>query len=111
MYEAKKEKNTYCLFEDSIKHKYLQNSLIESELKKAIDKNEISMVYQPQVNSNEEVYGVEALVRWENKKLGFVPPDQFIKVAESSGMMNKLGSFIINDILEVLLIYSMFFCE
>ena len=95
MYEAKKEKNTYCIFEDSIKHKYLKASLIEHELKNAIENNEIYMVYQPQITKDGELYGVEALVRWENEKLGFVPPDQFIKIAENTGQMVKLGEYII----------------
>jgi len=95
MYEAKKEKNTYCIFEDSIKHKYLKSSLIEHELKTAVENSEIYMAYQPQIDKNGELYGVEALVRWENEKLGFVPPDQFIKIAEASGLMSKLGEHII----------------
>ena len=93
--EAKKNKNTYKIFEKSIKDKYLKQFLIESELKKALQNNEIYMMYQPQINKDGNIYGVEALVRWENKELGFVPPDIFIPIAESSGMMKTLGVFII----------------
>ncbi len=95
MYEAKKKRNTYYLFEDSIKHKHLRNSLIEQELKTAIQNDEIYMVYQPQIDIKGNLYGVEALVRWENEKLGFIPPDEFIKIAETSGIMTRLGKHII----------------
>ena len=95
--EAKKEKNTYSIFEDSIKHKYLKQSLIENELKNALENNEIYMMYQPQINRNGTLYGVEALVRWDNNKLGFIAPDVFIGIAENSGMMGDLGKFIIKE--------------
>lgn len=96
MHEAKKEKKIYYLFEDTIKEKYLRRSLIEQELKMALTNNEIYMMYQPQINKDGSLHGVEALVRWENSKLGFVPPDEFIKIAESSEIMCDIGDFVIN---------------
>lgn len=96
MYEAKKEKNSFCIFSKNISEKHKRNALIEEELKRGLEKNEFFMVYQPQVNSKGELKGVEALIRWENDKLGFVPPDEFISVAEFSGYMTSLGNFIIN---------------
>jgi len=95
MYKAKKVRNTYCFFEDSIKHKYLRDSLIEQELKNAVTNNEIYLVYQPQIDKNDLLFGVEALVRWENKKLGVVSPDEFIKIAESTGQMVNIGEHIL----------------
>jgi EAL domain-containing protein (putative c-di-GMP-specific phosphodiesterase class I) len=68
---------------------------IEQELRAAIKKDELWMVYQPQINIDGTLYGVEALIRWQNKKLGFVGPDKFISVAEESGLMRELGEFII----------------
>lgn len=100
MYEAKKSKNTYYIFDDFIKEKYQKESIIEEELKSALTNNEIYMMYQPQVTKDNKLYGVEALVRWNNKKLGFVPPDVFIKIAENAGLMDKLGEFIIKTSLE-----------
>lgn len=97
--EAKKLKKTFCIFKDSIKLTYLKNSLIEDELKTALENKEIYMTYQAQVNENGELYGVEALVRWNNKKLGFISPEIFIKIAEQSGLMRKLGKFIISTAL------------
>ncbi len=93
--EAKKKKNCYMFCDEKIKQKHLRYSLIEKELKTALQNNEIYMMYQPQVRSDGTLYGVEALVRWQNEKLGFVPPDEFISVAEQTGMMVKLGQYII----------------
>lgn len=100
MYEAKKIKNTFVFFENSLKDKYLRQSLIEQELRKAITNDEIYMMYQPQFDSNLNFHGVEALVRWENSKLGFVTPDEFIKIAENSGIMASLGNHIISKSLK-----------
>lgn len=100
MYEAKKTKNTFRVFEDAIKHKYLKSSKMEQELKTAIEYDELYMVYQPQINMDGSLHGVEALVRWENAHLGFVPPNEFIKVAEDTGQMQKIGQFIIEKSLK-----------
>lgn len=95
MYEAKKTKNTYYIFDNLIKENFFKISIIEEELKLSLLKNEIYMMYQPQIKADGTLFGVEALVRWENKKIGFVPPDKFISIAEDIGFMNKLGEFII----------------
>lgn len=94
MYEAKKEKNKFIIFENTLKNIYLKKAQLENELKTAITKDEIYMVYQPQITREGKLFGVEALVRWENEKLGFIAPDEFIKVAEDSGLMIKLGEII-----------------
>lgn len=98
--EAKKKKNTYMFFEDSIKQKYLRHSLIEQELKIALLQNEIYMVYQPQIRADGSFYGVEALARWKHEKLGLIPPDEFIKIAENTGVMVSLGQYIIDKSLK-----------
>ena len=100
MYHSKKFKNTWTIFNPKQKQKYIQNIQIEQELKKAIENDELYMVYQPQVNSFGDIVGVEALVRWENKKLGFVPPDKFINVAENSALIYDIGDFIVDRTLK-----------
>lgn len=100
MYESKKEKNRFTIFEEGIKNRYLHRIAIEHELKRSLQNNEIYMMYQPQVDIHGRLYGVEALVRWENEKLGFVPPDVFIEIAEATGYMGQLGDFIIEQSLE-----------
>ena len=100
MYEAKKVKNSYCFFSEKLRHVAAMKTDIEQELRGAIKRDELWMVYQPQINEDGSVYGVEALVRWENKKLGFVGPDKFISVAEETGLMRELGEFIIKRALK-----------
>lgn len=105
MYESKKIKNNAQIFVNTMQESYLRNISIELELKKALEKNELFMMYQPQIDQDGHLYGVESLARWSNAALGMVPPDQFIAVAEKSGQMGKIGRFIITrtlrDIQEV----------
>lgn len=68
---------------------------IEQRLRLAIERQSLFLVYQPQLNRDGQIYGVEALVRWQDEELGFVPPNEFIPVAESSGLMVRLGELII----------------
>lgn len=95
MYEAKKHRNEAFLFSDELEQRSAYNTAIERELRSAIERDELSMVYQPQVATNSgKTVGVEALVRWNNRQLGNVPPCDFIPIAESIGIMNELGQFI-----------------
>ena len=64
-------------------------------LKYGLERDEFYMLYQPKVDHQGYPLGVEALIRWENKSLGFVGPDKFISVAENSGDMIAIGDFII----------------
>jgi diguanylate cyclase (GGDEF)-like protein len=93
---AKKIKNQYLFFSQAVHEKLIKEAQIEQALHNAIDANEISIVYQPQLNRQQHLYGVEALVRWHSKELGFIPPDQFIPIAETNGLMPKLGQYIMN---------------
>ena len=95
MYEAKKRKNSYCLFSEKMRYYNVIKTDIEQELRGAIEKDEHWMVYQPQISLEGSVYGVEALIRWENTKLGLIGPDKFIPVAEETGLMQDLGEFIL----------------
>ena len=94
MYEAKKLKNTYSIYTNRLKEIQNQNVEIDQELRYALSRNEIFMMYQPQMNADGTLYGVEALVRWESAKLGFVGPDKFIPIAEESNLIVELGSYI-----------------
>ncbi|TEW43555.1 bifunctional diguanylate cyclase/phosphodiesterase [Psychromonas algicola] len=93
---AKKVKNQYLFFSQEVHEKLLKEAQIEQALHYAIDNNEISLVFQPQLDRRQNLYGVEALVRWRSKELGFIPPDVFIPIAEESGLMPKLGQYIMN---------------
>jgi len=100
MFASKKTKNSIHVFEAVMEEAYLKNVYIEQELRKALQNKELSMVYQPQVDKNGRFYGVESLVRWNNAKLGNIPPDKFIPIAEATGQMPSLGRFIVETSLE-----------
>lgn len=100
MYESKKHRNAVSLFADFMQRGYLDKVVIEQKLRKAVENNLLYMVYQPQVDAEGIPYGVEALVRWEDKNLGFVSPMEFIPIAEASGVMPRLGNFIIRSSLQ-----------
>ena len=69
---------------------------LERSLRKAIDKDEFFLAYQPIINSvTKEIVACEALLRWEHPKWGIVPPMKFIPVAEETGMIHALGKWIL----------------
>jgi diguanylate cyclase (GGDEF)-like protein/PAS domain S-box-containing protein len=69
---------------------------LENALRKAIEKNEFELYYQPQVNiETKEMIGVEALIRWNRDHQGMVPPDKFIGIAEDSGLIVEIGNWVI----------------
>lgn len=100
LFEAKKIKNNFHFFNKDLEKNYLKNLKIEHELRHALEDNEFYMVYQPQVDGNENFYGVEALIRWNSKTLGIVPPNLFIPIVEATGLMSKLGHFIVHTTLQ-----------
>lgn len=93
---AKKVKNQYLFFSKEVHQQLIKKAQIEQALHKAIDNDEISLVYQPQLDIRDKLYGVEALVRWNSKELGFISPDVFIPIAEETDLMPKLGLYIMN---------------
>ncbi len=100
MYQAKLERNAFNLFSEEMQANHLHRMRVEQRLRHAISNQDLFMVYQPQLTMNGELHGVEALIRWKDEELGFVPPNEFIPIAETSGMMTKLGQFIIERSVE-----------
>lgn len=98
LYESKKIKNSAHIFANAMQEGFLKNVHIEQELRKAMAHHELFMVYQPQMDIKGSVYGVEALIRWNSPNLGLVPPNDFIPLAEASGLMPKIGRFIVETV-------------
>lgn len=96
LYRSKLDKKGSVLFFDSqINDQIKQEYHIEQELKHALGRGELSVVYQPQIcTEKSKVVGVEALVRWNSASLGFIPPDRFIPLAEKSGLIYDIGLFV-----------------
>lgn len=88
-----------AFFSENMIHELNHENEIEGYLKNAIGKSEFYMVYQPQIDSlTNEIVGIEALIRWENEKLGLISPAIFIPIAERSNMIIEIGYWIINQV-------------
>jgi EAL domain-containing protein (putative c-di-GMP-specific phosphodiesterase class I)/DNA-binding NarL/FixJ family response regulator len=71
---------------------------IEAHLRHAISKKEFNLVYQPVVDINTScVVGMECLLRWDNVDVGFVPPSEFISIAEESGLIHEIGEWVLRE--------------
>ena len=97
MYCAKERGcNGFCFFTDEMNTRVMERLTLENSLRSAIDREELFLVYQPQVNiASGEVTGLEALVRWQHPVLGLVMPDKFIKVAENCGLITAIGEWVL----------------
>ena len=93
LYRAKEAgRNTYRLFKPSMNTRQQERLLVEQELADAIEGRQFTLVYQPICDSvSLRVLGFEALLRWRHPSRGLVQPDQFIPLAESSGLIVPLG--------------------
>ena len=99
MYQAKDSgKNNFSYYTTELSEQIQSKLDIDMALHNAVQNNEIYMVFQPQYNlKNRKIIAIESLVRWKNAKLGFIPPDKFIPVAEDSGTIVPLGYFIFEE--------------
>lgn len=85
-------------FRTALHEKVLGKSTIAQKLTKAVENREFYLVFQPIVSvENGVLHGFEALVRWENPELGYVPPSRFVEVAEETGVMEKIGTWILEN--------------
>ena len=75
---------------------------ISKEIEEAIDKDGFRLEYQPQINDEGTVTGVEALLRWEHSRFGMVPPLLVVAIAEEAGLMNELGRWVLGSALQQL---------
>lgn len=99
MYRAKESRSSKVTsFDQSFRSQVERRMLVEGELRQAVVRNEVRMVFQPIIDiSNATVVGLESLMRWESSKLGSMSPIEFIPVAEDSGLIQPLGGFAINS--------------
>ncbi|MFJ7726566.1 putative bifunctional diguanylate cyclase/phosphodiesterase [Neobacillus sp. NPDC097160] len=97
MYHAKKEgRNNIQFYHANLEKNNSNRIILENELRKAIEKNEFILHYQPIIDlATNKINGVEALIRWEHPEQGIVLPDKFIPIAEETGMIIPIGEMVL----------------
>src|SRR5271169_230329 len=97
MYCAKdKGRNNFQFFTKEMNAQVVERLILENSLRQALDKKELFLVYQPQMDiATGKIVGLEALLRWQHPELGLVPPDKFIRIAENSGLIMPIGEWVL----------------
>jgi diguanylate cyclase (GGDEF)-like protein len=97
LYEAKKFNGVYRHYDNPESSSFMNELLIENDLKQAVSKGQIDVYLQCLVNSQDEPIGVQALARWLHPEFGMLQPDQFIHIAEKSDQIISLGTCILRN--------------
>jgi diguanylate cyclase (GGDEF)-like protein/PAS domain S-box-containing protein len=102
MYDAKKKgKNQFSLYTAELEQQRIRKSKIEQLLHIAIENQEISLYYQPIVDTaSKRIIGLEALARWNHSEMGYIPPNEFISIAEENGLIVPLGKHILKTAIQ-----------
>jgi len=99
MYQAKQTgRGTQAIFHQVMHTQLVKRLNLERKLHRALEQKELSVYYQPIISLQTlEIKGFEALMRWQHPQLGFIPPDQFIPIAEETGLIISLGEWILTE--------------
>jgi diguanylate cyclase (GGDEF)-like protein/PAS domain S-box-containing protein len=99
MYSAKSKGRSRCeVFEETMHARVVQSLQLENDLRRAIQNHELSVNYQPKVRlADRRICGFEALARWRHPQRGWIPPAEFIPVAEETGLIHDLDMWILRE--------------
>jgi len=101
LYAAKKSGRGHALYSQELDPYSPQRLALMAELRDAIEQNQLVLYYQPTVNlATRTVFGVEALVRWQHPQRGLIPPDQFIGLAEQTGLIHPLARWVLETAMQ-----------
>ncbi len=100
MYAAKHAMSGHAVYDAEKDHNSVRHLTLSGELRRAIETGQLAVHYQPKIDlARNRICGVEALVRWHHPEHGFMPPDEFIPVAENTGMIGPLTLWVLHDAL------------
>ena len=98
MYEAKKNgRNSLCFYDPAMKASATAHANLEQELGVALELGQLAIFFQPQFNSKDEISSAEILLRWKHPSRGILKPNEFISVAEESGLIVPIGFWVITE--------------
>ncbi|MDQ6419868.1 EAL domain-containing protein [Paenibacillus sp. LHD-117] len=100
LYRAKGEgRNRHHIYRPDFRYEHVENFIHELELSRAIERDELALVYQPIYScSKKNIIGAEALLRWKHPELGIVSPADFIPIAEKTGLIIPIGYWVIREV-------------
>ena len=101
MYEAKAQgRDGLIVFNKDLEKRVERHLLIEQKLHTALKDDKINIYYQPQFDTDEKLVGCESLMRWYDYDLGNLSPDEFIPIAENTGLILELGRYVLKETFE-----------
>ncbi|PVZ72198.1 EAL domain-containing protein [Pelagibaculum spongiae] len=108
MYQGKREgRNTWRFYSEEMSEEIRDRLIMEGELRYALEREQFHLEYQPLFSGrNEKIIGAEALLRWLNPKFNQVPPSVFIPMAESLGLINEIGEWVLQTVCKDITIWQ-----
>jgi len=100
MYHAKEQgRSNYQFYSPTMKVRTIERMMFENNLRRALDRGELVVFYQPQVDiATRKMVGAEALIRWRHPELGLLSAAQFISLAEKTGLIDSIGEYVLQTV-------------